>query len=158
MELFRKFILLCKAKFISDCLKTVCKNKIYKVNGGYEIVSCNDNDEVIFVVALNRCGGKDNIKARPYGDSTDSKLMMDIMRYIFVEFEDVHPAYLIASIYIIAFIFVILAVLFFAFIDEILIVTGAFIGMILFGGSSVLIVNNYTRCKNEATGGYEDVA
>lgn len=156
MKLFRKFILLCRAKFISDCLKTVCKNKIYRVNGGYEIVSCNDKDEVIFVVALNRCGEKDNIKARPYGDSTDSKLMMDIMRYIFVEFEDMRPAYLIASICIIAFIFVILAVLLFVFIDEAPIVNGSIVGMILLGGNLTLMLNDYIRYKNKATGRYEE--
>lgn len=156
MKLFRKFILLCRAKFISDCLKTICKNKIYRVNGGYEVVSCNDKDEVIFVVALNRNGEKDSIKARPYGDSTDSKLMMDIMRYIFIEFKDMRPAYLIASIYVIAFIFVILAILFFVFIDEIPIVIGTVVGMILFGGNLVLMVNNYIRYKNEAVGGCEE--
>lgn len=156
MELFRKFILLCRAKFISDCLKTICKNKIYRVNGGYEVVSCNNKDEVIFVVALNRCGGKDNIKARPYGDSADSKLMMNIMQYIFIEFKDMQPAYLIASICIVAFIFVILAVLFFAFIDEISIVIGTVIGMILFGGNLALMINNYIKYKNEAVGGCEE--
>lgn len=155
MELFRKFILLCRAKFISDCLKTVCKNKIYRVNDGYEIVSCNDKSEVIFVVSLNRCGKKDNIKARPYGDSADSKLMMDIMKHIFIEFEDVRPAYLIASIYIVALIFIILAILLFVFIDITPIVCGSIGGMILFGGNLALMVYNYIRLKNEATGGYE---
>ena len=156
MELFRKFILLCRAKFISDCLKTICKNKIYRVNGGYEIISCNDKSEVIFVVALNRCGKKDNIKARPYGDSVDSKLMMDMMKHILIEFEDMRPAYLIASICIIAFIFIILAVLFFAFIDEISIVIGTIVGMILFGGNLALMANSYIGYKNEATGVYEE--
>lgn len=156
MELFRKFILLCRAKFISDCLKTVCKNKIYRVNGGYEIVSCNDKSEVIFVVALNRCGKKDNIKARPYGDSVDSKLMMDMMKHIFIEFEDMRPAYLIASICIVALIFVILAILLFAFIDIAPIVYGSIVGMILLAGNLALMIYNYIGYKNEATGRHEE--
>jgi len=156
MKLFRKFILLCRAKFISDCLKAVCKNKIYRVNGGYEIVSCNDNDEVIFVVALNCNGEKDSIKARPYGDSVDSKLMMDIIQYIFVEFENMRPAYLIASMYIIAFIFVILAVLLFAFIDIAPIVCGSIVGMILLAGNLALMIYNYIGYKNKAVGGHEE--
>lgn len=156
MELFRKFILLCKAKFISDCLKTVCKNKIYRVNGGYEIVSCNDKSEVIFAVSLNRCGKKDNIKARPYGDSIDSKLMMDMMKHIFIEFEDIRPAYLIASICIIALILVVLAVLLFVFIDIAPIVYGSIVGIILLGGNLALMVDSYIKYKNEATGGYEE--
>ena len=156
MELFRKFILLCRAKFISDCLKTVCKNKIYRVNGGYEIISCNDKSEVIFAVSLNRCDKKDNIKARPYGDSTDSKLMMDMMKRVFIEFEDMRPAYLIASIYIVALMFVVLAVLLFVFIDTAPIVYGSIVGMILLAGNLALMVYNYIGYKNEATGGYEE--
>lgn len=156
MKLFRKFILLCRAKFISDCLKTVCKNKIYRVNGGYEIISCNDNSEVIFAVSLNRCGEKDNIKARPYGDSVDSKLMMDMMKYIFIEFEDMRPAYLIASIHIVAFIFVILAILLFVFIDITPIVCGSIVGMILLASNLALMVYNYIGYKNEATGRHEE--